>query len=85
MCEAFGLTTTAAFNIFMKAVVREKRIPFEIKADDAELTRQKALMAIDSMRQTLQNSGVTEMTLEEVNAEITASRNERKEKNLRGH
>ena len=30
LCEAFGLTTTAAFNLFMKAVIRERKIPFNI-------------------------------------------------------
>ena len=32
LCEEFGFTTTAAITVFMKAVVRERRIPFEIKA-----------------------------------------------------
>ena len=30
LCNEFGVSNTAAFTIFMKAVVREKRIPFEI-------------------------------------------------------
>lgn len=33
MCDAFGLSHSAAINIFMKTVVRERRIPFEIKAE----------------------------------------------------
>ena len=32
LCEDFGISTTAAFNIFMKTVVRERRIPFEIRS-----------------------------------------------------
>lgn len=32
LCEEFGFTTTAAITVFMKTVVRERRIPFEIKA-----------------------------------------------------
>lgn len=32
ICEEFGFTTTAAITVFMKTVVRERRIPFEIKA-----------------------------------------------------
>ena len=30
-CDSVGLTSSAAINIFVKAVLREKRIPFEIK------------------------------------------------------
>jgi DNA-damage-inducible protein J len=29
MCDQFGLSNSAALNLFMKAVVRERRIPFE--------------------------------------------------------
>lgn len=77
LCEAFGLSTTAAFNIFMKTVVRERRIPFEIRADNSETLRQNALNAFDAMRQSVAESGMPEMTLEEINAEIKAVRNEK--------
>ena len=33
LCEDFGISTTAALNIFIKTVVRERRIPFELSAD----------------------------------------------------
>ena len=32
LCDEFGLSNTAALTIFMKTMVRERRIPFEIKA-----------------------------------------------------
>ena len=85
LCEAFGLSATSAFNIFMKAVVRERRIPFEIRADNSNAARQKALSAFESMRQSLTDSGIPQMSLEEINAEIKAARDERREKDLRGH
>ena len=31
LCDEFGLTNTAALTIFMKTMVRERRIAFEIK------------------------------------------------------
>jgi DNA-damage-inducible protein J len=31
--DEIGLTTSAAINIFLKTVVRENRIPFELSAD----------------------------------------------------
>ena len=78
LCEAFGLSATSAFNIFMKAVVRERRIPFEIKADHSDVTRQKAWNAFEAMRQSLVDSGINEMSLDEINAEIKAARDERR-------
>ena len=74
LCEAFGLSATAAFNIFMKTVVRERRIPFEIRADSSDDKRQIAQIAFDTMRQV--SAGMPQMTLEEINAEIKAARNE---------
>lgn len=85
LCDAFGLSATAAFNIFMKAVVREKRIPFEIRADKSELTRKRGWAAVEALRQSAIDSGITEMTLDEINTEIKASRDERRAKNLRGN
>lgn len=85
LCEAFGLSATAAFNIFMKAVVRERRIPFEIKASNIDPSRQKALDAFQAMQQSIADSGMSEMTLEEINEEIKAARDERKKKDLCGH
>lgn len=33
VCEEMGITMSAAFNIFAKTVVRERRIPFEVRAN----------------------------------------------------
>ena len=33
VCEDFGISASVAFTLFAKAVVREHRIPFEIKSD----------------------------------------------------
>lgn len=78
LCEAFGLSATSAFNIFMKAVVRERRIPFEIRADRSDIARQKALNAFEEMRKSIADTGIPEMSLEEINAEIKAARDERR-------
>ena len=32
--DKFGMTTSTAFNLFAKAVIRERRIPFDIKGDE---------------------------------------------------
>ena len=33
-CSSVGLTSSAAINLYVKAVLREKKIPFEIKQTD---------------------------------------------------
>lgn len=77
LCDDFGLSTTAAINIFIKAVVRERRIPFEIRSETEAQKRQNALDAFESMRAAISDAGIPEMSLEEINAEIKEVRNAR--------
>ncbi|MBP3708927.1 MAG: type II toxin-antitoxin system RelB/DinJ family antitoxin [Treponema sp.] len=32
ICEKIGLSATAAFNVFVKTVIKEEKIPFELSA-----------------------------------------------------
>lgn len=77
LCDQFGFSNTAAFTIFMKAVVRERRIPFEIKVDSDEQIREKAVRAFAQMRQDVASSGTPELSLDEINAIINETRNAR--------
>lgn len=36
VCADIGLTASAAFNVFAKAVVRERRIPFELRSESRD-------------------------------------------------
>ena len=36
ICEKIGLSVSAAFNIFVKTVIKEERIPFELSARDRD-------------------------------------------------
>ena len=36
LCEGFGKSASTAFNIFVRAVVRQRRIPFEIEMPEEE-------------------------------------------------
>ena len=38
ICEELGLNMSVAINMFMKAVLREQKIPFELKLEPNELT-----------------------------------------------
>ena len=75
LCDQFGLSNSAAFNLFMKAVVRERRIPFEIKADSEAEIRKQGWEAFMRMRESALASGAADMSLDEINEEISAARN----------
>ena len=77
LCDEFGLSNSAALNMFMKTVVRERRIPFEIKADSEADVRRQGWEAFMRMRETALASGAADMSLEEINEEIAAARNGR--------
>lgn len=88
LCEQFGMSANAAINVFVKAVIRTKSIPFTIKAkeviEEDEVTT-KAKEAFQHMCETAQKYNL-EMSLDEINAEIKAVREERRKRNgLRRH
>ena len=75
LCDSFGMNMNTAFNVFARAVVRERRIPFEIYEGKKEVTREGALAAFDAIRAKAIKDGVADMSLAEINAEITKTRN----------
>ncbi len=77
ICDDFGFTSTAAITVFMKTVVRERRIPFEIKASGRDQINNEAWEAFLEMRTQAAAAGVQDLSLDEINAEIQNARNER--------
>ena len=74
ICNEFGMTTSTAINIFAKTVVRERRIPFEIKASDDPFSKERTLEVMKKMRESAIRNGASDMSLDEINAEIDAVR-----------
>lgn len=74
LCEQFGMSVNAAVNVFINAVVRTRSIPFSISAEE-DLTRKRLLDALYAP-----HPETPELTLDEINAEIKAAREERKER-----
>lgn len=74
LCENFGMSATTAFNVFAKAVVRERKIPFEISAAEPEITREQALEALAILRKQAKDNSIQEMILDEINEEIRLTR-----------
>lgn len=77
LCQEFGMTASTAINVFARAVVRERRIPFEIAAPEPDITREGALRAFQALRAEAKANGVSNLNLDEINAEIQKTRQER--------
>jgi DNA-damage-inducible protein J len=78
LCQDFGMSANTAFNIFARAVVRNKAIPFEIQSTKDSEVVENARKAVERMRAISSVNGNSEMGLDEINAEIAASRSERR-------
>ena len=79
LCEQFGMSANTAINIFVRQVIRIRRIPFIISATESdEDIRAKAIEAFQSLRKEAETSVDSEMTLEDINAEINAVREARR-------
>ena len=74
VCFEFGMTTSTAFNIFAKTVVRERKIPFEIRASNDSYSREGALKVMREMRESAIKNGIDNMSLDDINSEIDAAR-----------
>ena len=73
LCEQFGMSANTAINIFVRQVIRLRRIPFIIAATETdEDIRTKAIQTIKEIREDAKNR--PELTLDEINAEINAVR-----------
>lgn len=77
LCEEFGFTTTAAITVFMKTVVRERKIPFEIKADSRSEINAKGWDAVMQLGRQAEKAGIQDMSLDKINAIIKEVRDAR--------
>ena len=78
LCEQFGMSANTAFNIFVKAVIRSRSIPFTIRGNRTETP--SALDLFMQQRRAAEACQDPEMTLDEINAEIRSAREERRKK-----
>lgn len=74
LCEEFGMSANTAFNIYVKTVVRQRRIPFQIETDSIDEVTERGRRAFWALREEAKKNGLTGMTLEEINEEIRAAR-----------
>ncbi|MBR4302463.1 MAG: type II toxin-antitoxin system RelB/DinJ family antitoxin [Bacteroidaceae bacterium] len=77
LCTQFGMSANTAMNVFAKAVVQRRRIPFEIKANDDTVTISKGLEAFREIRKMAESGQLPDLTLDEINEEIRLIRSEK--------
>ena len=79
-CDNVGMNMTTAFVIFAKAVVKERRFPFEIserplyRESIETRVRREAREAFDYIRARRIANNEREWTLDEINEEINSAR-----------
>lgn len=75
LCSDFGMTASTAINVFARAAVRERKIPFEVTISEDEIIREKARQAVMAIREKAAKDFPNGITLEEINEEIRKARN----------
>ena len=76
--EAMGMDLNTAFRMFMERTRMVRGLPFPAVLPEGRMTRAEAKKALDDLKS--EAADLPEMSLEEINAEIAASRAERKNK-----
>ena len=70
LCEQFGMSANTAINIFVKAVIRSKSIPFSIQAINEEEDEVTAKAAFKQLRAKAERGETPELTLDEITTQM---------------
>ena len=74
LCEGFGMSASTAFNIYVRTVVRKRRIPFEIEMTENDAIHEEGRHAFMEIRKMAEQGAFPDMTLDEINEEIRLAR-----------
>jgi len=76
--ENLGIDTSTAIRMFLKRCVMENGIPFKMTLPRHPYVAERGYRAMVEISEQAKRNGVSDMTLDEINAEIEASRRERR-------
>jgi len=80
--NSLGMNLTTAITVFVRQAVRQKKIPFEIalypETDGKGVSMRDAMAASERIWQNSIKNGTDKLTPEDIDAEISAVRTERK-------
>ena len=74
LCNEFGMNMSTAINVFARAVVQQRRIPFDIVAPASEVTREGAMKAFMTLRTQAGKDFPEGMSMKEIDEEIRKTR-----------
>ena len=77
LCNDFGMNMTTAINIFAKAVVRERKIPFEIEESKNAKERVEFMKTLNELKKRVDENGSSNITFDEIIAEIEKYRKDK--------
>lgn len=72
ICNQLGFDLSTYFRICLSRLVQERGIPFSVKLDDED--DNKGVMAMKRASKIAQENNISDMSLDEINAEINATR-----------
>lgn len=73
ICERLGIDLSTAMRMFLSRIVQENGIPFSMKLENDHGAK-AALAAMKEASRIAAENGISEMTLDEINVEISAAR-----------
>jgi DNA-damage-inducible protein J len=79
-CDNVGINITTAFNMFIKATLRTRQLPFIVTDIETQnQARQELQKAFNAAQKQSVVNGTDKMTMDEIDAEIAAYRKEKRE------
>jgi DNA-damage-inducible protein J len=75
--EQLGIDTSTAVRMFLKRAVMENGIPFKMTLPKEPYRAERGYRAMVELGDSAEKNGLSDMSLDEINAEIDASRQER--------
>ena len=78
-CDNVGINVTTAFNMFVKATLRTRELPFIVSDIDAQRKARKELYDVfKSMQEDSIKNGTDKMTMDEIDEIIAECRQEKR-------
>ena len=72
ICEKLGIDLPTYLRMCMSRLIQENGVPFSMKVD--EFSSNRGIDAMKAASRIAVENGIADMTLEEINAEISAAR-----------
>jgi DNA-damage-inducible protein J len=76
-CDNVGINLTTAFNMFVKATLRTRTLPFIVSDNSSMQARQEIQQAFEALQKESVANGNDKMSMDEINSIISECRQEK--------